>query len=85
MNEGKTLYKVKEQAAISGVCVGLGEYLNMDISLVRILFVLVSLFTGVPIIIYIVFAFVLPEKSDVIDNHKDPKDDYSYDKDDYTI
>ena len=33
---------------LGGVCGGLAEYLNMDPTLVRILTVLISLFTGVP-------------------------------------
>ena len=78
-----TLYKVKDQATISGVCAGLAEYLKMDLSLVRVLFVLVSLFTGVPIILYIVFAIVLPEKEDVLRSRHE--DDYSVDQDDYTL
>jgi len=37
------------------------DYLNMDVNLVRILTVLISLFTGVPVILYIVALFVMPE------------------------
>jgi len=80
----KTLYKVKDQATISGVCVGIAEYLGMDISLVRVLFVILSFFTGVPIILYIVFALVLPDKSEVYSNQT-KQDEYAYDEDDYTI
>jgi phage shock protein PspC (stress-responsive transcriptional regulator) len=46
---------------IGGVCGGLAEYLNMDATLVRILTVLISLFTGVPVILYIIALFVIPE------------------------
>lgn len=81
--ENKTLYKVRDQKAISGVCVGIAEYLDMDISLVRILFVVVALFTGLPVILYIVFALVLPDKSELQFN--DPSNDYSVDEDDYTL
>jgi len=79
MNQGKTLYKISEQGQISGVCAGLSEYLNMDISLVRILFVVVSLFTGFPIVIYIVFAIVLPDKKDVVFNNDEEVDDDIFD------
>ena len=46
---------------IGGVCGGLADYLNMDATLVRILTVLISLFTGVPVILYIIALFVIPE------------------------
>src|ERR687889_843030 len=46
---------------IVGVCGGVAEYLNMDATLVRILTVLISLFTGVPVILYIIALFVIPE------------------------
>jgi phage shock protein PspC (stress-responsive transcriptional regulator) len=46
---------------IGGVCGGLADYLNMDATLVRILTVLVSLFTGVPVILYIIALFLIPE------------------------
>lgn len=82
--ESRTLYKVKDQATISGVCAGLAEYLDMDTSLVRILFAVISLFTGVPIIIYIVFAFVLPDKQEVISRNVN-QDNRSNEEDDYTL
>ena len=38
----------------------MADYLNMDATLVRILTVLISLFTGVPVILYIIALFVVP-------------------------
>lgn len=48
---------------IAGVCGGLAEYFDMDPTLVRIGFVLLSvLSTGFPgLIVYIILAFVMPE------------------------
>jgi len=48
---------------IGGVCGGIAKYLNMDPTLVRILTVLITLFTGVPIILYLVALLVMPEES----------------------
>lgn len=87
----KRLYKNKEDVVISGVCSGLAEYLNMDVSLVRILTVAIVFFTGVGIIPYILFAILLPDKSEVISQEDQPsfqekkQDDdlYEYDEDDY--
>ena len=47
---------------IGGVCSGLAKYLNMDVNLVRILAVVISLFTGIPIVLYLIALFVMPEE-----------------------
>ena len=57
----RRLYQIREGAVISGVCKGLAAYLNIDVSIIRILFVaLVILTGGVWILIYIVMMFVIP-------------------------
>src|SRR4051794_39327684 len=57
----KRLVRSTSNRVIGGVCGGVADYLNMDVNLVRILTVLISLFTGVPVILYIVALFVMPE------------------------
>jgi len=47
---------------VGGVCAGLAKYLNMDVNLVRILTVVISLFTGIPIVLYLIALFVMPEE-----------------------
>ena len=42
---------------------GLAKYLNMDVNLVRILAVVITLFTGIPIVLYLIALFVMPEES----------------------
>ena len=56
----KRLIRSTSNRVIGGVCGGVAEYLNMDANLVRILTVLISLFTGVPVILYIIALFVMP-------------------------
>ena len=58
---GKKLYKIRQGSMIAGVCTGLAEYLNMDVSIVRILAVIIACTTGVGVIAYIAAALVLPE------------------------
>ena len=58
----RKLYRSRSKRMISGVCGGLADYLNMDPTLVRILTVVISLFTGVPVVLYIVAIFVVPEE-----------------------
>jgi phage shock protein PspC (stress-responsive transcriptional regulator) len=48
---------------IAGVCAGIGSYTNMDPVLWRIIFVLGTLFTGFPFILfYIICWIVVPEE-----------------------
>ena len=44
-----------------GVCAGLGEYLGLDPTIVRIVWVLMVLFAGVGILLYIILWLVMPK------------------------
>jgi phage shock protein C len=63
MNEVKTLNRSKSNRMIAGVCAGLADYLNMDPTVVRLLFVLgfFALHGGL-VIAYIIMALVTPEE-----------------------
>ena len=53
----------KRNAKISGVCAGLGDYLGMDPTIIRIGFVLAFIFgIGAPGIIYLILALVMPNQ-----------------------
>ena len=60
----KKLYRSKTDQKIAGVCAGLAEYLNIDVSIVRVIWALIALSAGVGVLLYIVCAFVIPEKPD---------------------
>ena len=63
----KKLYRNPKNKMIAGVCSGLGEYLNIDATIVRLIWALIGL-TGAGIIAYLVAALIIPEKpSDIID------------------
>jgi phage shock protein PspC (stress-responsive transcriptional regulator) len=60
----KRLYRSPNDRMIAGVCGGLGEYLNVDPTLIRLLWALGSLFLGMGLgglILYIIAAVVIPE------------------------
>ncbi len=63
MNTGKKLYRSRNNRLVAGVCAGLGDYLNMDPTVVRLLFVLLTVITQfVPgLILYIIMMFIVPE------------------------
>ncbi|MBA3528454.1 MAG: PspC domain-containing protein [Propionibacteriaceae bacterium] len=58
----RKLERSRTNKVVGGVCGGLANYLNMDPTLVRVLTVVVSLFTGVPVILYLIALFVIPEE-----------------------
>ena len=56
------LYRDEQHKTIGGVCAGLATYFNVDISLVRVLFVLAAILGGGGVIGYIVLWIVIPNK-----------------------
>jgi phage shock protein PspC (stress-responsive transcriptional regulator) len=58
----RRLYREPDDKRITGVCAGLGDYLGIDPTLVRLAMVLLTLTTGVVLIGYIVAAVVVPER-----------------------
>jgi phage shock protein PspC (stress-responsive transcriptional regulator) len=54
MNDYKVLTRSKSNRMIAGVCAGLGDYLNMDPTVVRLLFVLgFFTFNGAMLLVYL--------------------------------
>lgn len=60
MNEPKRLYRSRKDQQISGVCAGLAQYFAVDVTWVRVAFVLLALFNGGGVLLYIVLSIVLP-------------------------
>jgi phage shock protein PspC (stress-responsive transcriptional regulator) len=58
----KLLRRSRTDRYVGGVCGGVAAYLNMDPTLVRILTVVITLFTGAPVILYLVALFFMPEE-----------------------
>ena len=58
----RLLRRSRTDRYVGGVCGGVAQYLNMDPTLVRILTVVASIFTGVPLVLYLVALFFMPEE-----------------------
>jgi phage shock protein C len=56
------LKRSRDQRVIAGVCGGIAEWLGWSAGTTRLLFVLITLFTGVPAILYLVLWVVMPER-----------------------
>ena len=57
--DGKKLYRSRKNRMLCGVCGGIGEYLNIDPTLVRLLAVLLGC-SGTGILVYIIAAIIIP-------------------------
>ena len=58
----KKLYRSRTDKKVAGVCGGLAEYLEVDVTIVRLLAALSILFVGCGLLAYIVAALVMPVK-----------------------
>jgi phage shock protein PspC (stress-responsive transcriptional regulator) len=58
----KKLYLSDDDRKIGGVCGGLGEYFEKDPILFRILFVIITLFFGSGILLYLIMWLIVPRK-----------------------
>ena len=57
----KKLVKSRYNRNISGVCGGIGEYFDLDPTLIRIAFILITLMGGPGVLLYLACALVMPE------------------------
>lgn len=64
----KKLYRSRTDKKLCGVCGGLAKYLNMDPTIVRLIWALITICAGAGLIAYIVCALVIEEEPEnVID------------------
>lgn len=59
----KKLYRSDENKMLCGVCGGIGEYLGIDPTVIRLAWALLCLAAGVGILAYIVAAIIMPVKA----------------------
>jgi phage shock protein C len=69
----KKLYRDTQHKVIGGVCSGLAAYFNVDVSIVRVLFLASLILKGGGFLVYIVLLIVLPKKPYLFN---DPTVDY---------
>jgi phage shock protein C len=58
----KKLYRSRSDRIVGGVCGGLGKYLSIDPTVIRILYVLFALTGGSGIFIYLILLLIIPEE-----------------------
>ena len=63
----KKLYRNTRNKMIAGVCSGLAEYINIDPTIIRVIWALVGL-SGAGVVAYLICALIIPEKpGDIVD------------------
>ena len=63
MTSVKRLYRSSDNRVFAGICGGLGEYFDVDPTVVRVVYVLLSLLTAfMGVLLYIILLFVIPNR-----------------------
>jgi phage shock protein C len=59
----KRLYRSKKDRILGGVCAGLGEHLDVDPTVIRLIWAVVSVLSlGTGIVIYVLAWIIIPEE-----------------------
>ena len=58
--------KGSPERKIAGVCAGFAEYFDLDVTIVRVVWLIVALFGGGGILAYIIAWIVMPEEPEVV-------------------
>lgn len=62
-NDYKKLVRSRTKKMLCGVCGGIGEYLNIDPTVIRLLWILFIFFSfGMAVLIYFIAAVVMPDE-----------------------
>ena len=71
MENGKRLYRSNTVKVIGGVCGGLADYLSIDVVLLRVAFVLLFLFGGSGVLVYVIMWIAIPAQRGNFDKYED--------------
>lgn len=61
----KKLYKIEKGKKLCGVCGGIAEYLNIDPTIIRLLWIFLIFCVGTGILAYFLAAIIMPYESEV--------------------
>ena len=62
--EPKRVYRSASDRMLLGVCGGIGEYLNVDSTIIRLLWAILVFWGGIGILAYLVAAVIIPGQPD---------------------
>jgi len=58
----KRLFRSRSNQVISGLCAGIGDWLNVDPTVIRLLTIALVLFGGCGILCYLIGWIIIPEE-----------------------
>lgn len=63
----KKLYRIRKGKTFAGVCTGFSKYVDVDVTIVRMIVLLLTFFVGGGLLAYIICALVIPMEPDEAD------------------
>ena len=66
--EKKRLYRSRSERWLAGVCGGIGDYFDIDATVIRILFVLFALVFGSGLLFYLILWILIPLEPEVVES-----------------
>jgi phage shock protein C len=63
MEESRKLYRSRNRRMVAGVCGGLADYFNIDATVIRVLFLILTVFGGTGLVVYLVMWIIVPDVS----------------------
>jgi phage shock protein PspC (stress-responsive transcriptional regulator) len=82
MTTRKVLYRDVENGKISGVCAGLSDYFDLDVKLIRVIWLILLLCAGTGLLAYIIMAIVIDPKDQAIRKAKKKDQTVEQDRED---
>lgn len=64
--EKKKLMRTQNDRVIGGVCGGIGNYLDVDPTIIRLVFVLLAFLGGNGVLIYLILLLVIPPEPNIV-------------------
>ncbi len=75
MTSKRLLYRDVDNGKISGVCAGLSDYFDIDVTLIRVIWLVLLLCAGTGLVAYIIMAIIVEPKSVVLSRQREEKNE----------
>ena len=61
----KKLYRSRGNRMVCGVCAGIGEYFNIDPTIIRVIWLAFTFFGGAGVLLYFIAGIIMPMNHDI--------------------
>jgi phage shock protein C len=62
MDPTRKLYRSRTNRQVAGVCGGLAQHFNVDVTLIRVLFALLAVLGGSGVVLYVAMWIIIPKE-----------------------